>query len=100
MQYYKRDDLEEISKGLEQLVEIAENGGNPQAPQINIEDAQEFISQYSPDSTVLKQAIFENVLFCLYCGIWRYNQPLDDMFRISEFIKLNHRARAETKLGP
>lgn len=100
MQNYKRDDLEEISKKLNKLVEIAENGGNAQSPRINIEDAQELISQYSPDSAVLKQAIFENVLFCLYCGIWIYNQSLDDMFRISEFIKLNHRACAETKLKP
>lgn len=97
MEFYKRDDLEEISEGLEKLVVKAENDGDNQAPKINILEAQEFISQYSPDSGVLRQAIFENIRFCLYSGIWIFDQSLDDMLRISEFIKLNHRAFTETK---
>ena len=97
MHNYKRDNYQEIAQQLNELVELAELTDKEGSPKINIEDVQDLISQYSPDSTVLKDAIFKNIHFCLYCGIPIYNQSLEDMFKVSDFIKLNHKALAETQ---
>ena len=49
---YKRDDLEEISRGLNKLVNEAEMSDAIQ-PEIDMEEVKDFISQYSPDSGMI-----------------------------------------------
>lgn len=97
---YKRDDFQEIAQQLNELVQLAELTDKEGAPKINIEDVQDLISQYSPDSTILKDAMFRNIHFCLYCGISIYDQSLEDMFKVSDFIKSNHRALIERQFKP
>tara|TARA_Y100000588_G_C14015142_1_gene821765 strand:+ start:194 stop:496 length:303 start_codon:yes stop_codon:yes gene_type:complete len=97
---YKRDDYEEIAEELAKLVHKAQTDAGDQSPQIDIEDAKALISQYSPDSVTLKKAMFENVHFCLYCGILIFDQSADDMFRVSDFIRENHNAYSVMRIKP
>tara|TARA_Y100000588_G_C14145664_1_gene878241 strand:- start:448 stop:1200 length:753 start_codon:yes stop_codon:yes gene_type:complete len=71
MRFFRYDDEDEISSHLNELVNFAEDQCEDKnyAPKIDIQDAYKFIRQYSPDSGVIKRAIFRNEKFCRYCGL-------------------------------
>ena len=96
---YRRDDIEEIANGLRDLVYEADMS-DPLHPEIDIDKVKIFISQYSPDSSVLKKAIFQNKDFCIYLSIELIDESIDSMMKISEFIKEYHCAYSSPLLKP
>ena len=96
---YRRENYLEMVQELQDLLDNADMP-DPYVYDIDFEKVIEFISQYSPNSAMLKQVIFENKDFCRSVKIKIMEDRIDSMLNVSLFIEKNHNAYSHSSFKP